>query len=250
MTMKIKLSRKVVLALLIIIIVVLAIAAFCAFFDQAVIVRRNTLYHVVTSDKVVALTFDDGPSLEWTPKILDVLNKYNVKATFFMIGEHVLKYPEVARRVALEGHEIGNHTFDHHVLIYYKPEELVEELKKAERAIQETTNQKTILFRPPKAWVTPTEKIIINKLGYKTILWSLNSKDWVNFDDKYIVRYLVHHIKPGDIILFHDSGGVFNTEGGSRKETVKAITRLIEKLKERGYRFVTVSELLRFERKK
>ena len=248
--MKIKLSRKVALPLLIIIILVLGVAAFCVFFDQAVIVRRNTLYHVVTSDKVVALTFDDGPSSDWTPKILDVLNKYKVKATFFMIGEHVLKYPEVVRRVALEGHEIGNHTFDHHVLVYYKPEELVEEIKKSEKVIQEVTNQKTILFRPPKAWLTPAEKVIIGKLGYKTILWSLNSKDWVNFDDKYIVRYLVHHIKPGDIILFHDSGGVFTIEGGNREETVKAVGRLIEKLKERGYRFVTVSELLRFERKK
>ena len=248
--MKIKLNKKVTLPLSIIIILLLAVAAFCAFFDQAVIVRRNTLYHVVTSEKVVALTFDDGPSLEWTPKILDVLDKYNVKATFFMIGGHVLKYPEVARRVARGGHEIGNHTFDHHVLIYYKPEELIGEIKKAEKVIQETTNQKTVLFRPPKAWLTPTEKVIINKLGYKTILWSLNSKDWVNFDDKYIVRYLVHHIKPGDIILFHDSGGVLTTEGGNRQETINSVARLIEKLKERGYRFVTVSELLRFERKK
>lgn len=248
--MKIKLNRKVIVPVLVIIILPLGIAAFCAFFDQAVIVRRNTLYHVVIEDKVAALTFDDGPSAQWTPKILDVLNKYNVKATFFMIGEHVLRYPDIARRVALEGHEIGNHTFDHHVLVYYKPEELIEEIKKAEKVIQETTGEKTILFRPPKAWILPSEKAIINKLGYKTILWSLNSKDWVNFDDKYIVRYLVHHIKPGDIILFHDSGGVFNTEGGNRKETIKAVERLIEKLRERGYRFATVSELLRFERKK
>ncbi|MGA2775699.1 MAG: polysaccharide deacetylase family protein [Candidatus Omnitrophota bacterium] len=242
--MKIKPRKKIIILFVVVILLVLAMAAFCVFFDEAVIVRKDTFYRARIQDKVVALTFDDGPSEEWTPKILDVLNKYGVKATFFMIGEHVLQYPEIAKRVAKEGHEIGNHTFDHHVLVYYKPQELVEEIKKAEKAIEETTNRKTVLLRPPKAWVTSPEKIIINKLGYKIILWSLNSKDWVNFDDKYIVRYLMHNIKPGDIILFHDSGGVFTTEGGNRSETIKAVGRLIEKLRDKGYRLATVSELL------
>jgi peptidoglycan/xylan/chitin deacetylase (PgdA/CDA1 family) len=248
--MKTKLRGKITIIFVVIIFVILLVAAFCVFFDEAVIVRKDTLYRAQTQDKVVALTFDDGPSEEWTPKILDVLNKYRVKATFFMIGEHVLQYPEIAKRVAQEGHEIGNHTFDHHVLVYYKPQELVDEIKKAERVIQEATGRKTELLRPPKAWVTPSEKIIINKLGYKIILWSLNSKDWVNFDDKYIVRYLMHNIKPGDIILFHDSGGVFTAEGGNRSETIKAVGRLIEKLRDKGYRLATVSELLSLERKK
>jgi peptidoglycan/xylan/chitin deacetylase (PgdA/CDA1 family) len=81
-------------------------------------------------------------------------------------------------------------------------------------------------------------------MGYKVILWSLNSKDWVTFDDKYIIRYLVKRTRPGDIILFHDSGGAFSIEGGDRHETVLTIPRLVEKLKEKGYKFVTVSELL------
>ena len=85
-------------------------------------------------------------------------------------------------------------------------------------------------------------------MGYKTVLWTLNSKDWVTFDDKYIVKYILRRIKPGDIILFHDSGGVFATEGGNRDETVKTITQLAERLRERGYRFVTINELLNMEK--
>ena len=232
------------LIILFILFFVLGVILFCIFFDEAVLVRKGTIFYYPHNDKVVALTFDDGPSPIWTPKILDELKKANIKATFFMLGEHVAKYPEVARRVAEEGHEIGNHTYDHHVLLYYKLEELEKEIKDTERIIQKVTGKTTRYFRPPKAWLTAQEKKKINELGYKVILWSLNSKDWVTFDDKYIVKYIVRHIKSGDIILFHDSGGVFGTEGGDRYETVKTIPRLVEALTKKGYRFVTISELL------
>ena len=222
----------------------LAMATFTIFFDQAVIVRKGTIYHINTLDKAVALTFDDGPSPVWTPKILDELKKAGVKATFFMIGEHVEKYPDVARRVAEEGHEIGNHTIDHHVLVYYKMDELEKEIKDNEKIIKTITGQTTRYFRPPKAWLTAKEKKKIREMGYKTVLWTLNSKDWVTFDDKYIIRYILNHIKPGDIILFHDSGGVFTAEGGNRNETVKTIAQLTQKLKEKGYSFVTITDLL------
>ena len=219
----------------------LAVAVFTIFFDQAVLVRKGTLFDVASCNKkVVALTFDDGPSPVWTPQILDELKKTDTKATFFMLGEHVEKYPEVARRAAAEGHEIGNHTYSHHVLFYYKQEELEKEIRKAEAAIRNVVGQTTKYFRPPKAWLTDDEKKKISEMGYKVVLWSLNSKDWVTFDDKYIMR----NVRPGDIILFHDSGGAFAAEGGDRRETVLAVSRLIEKLKERGYQCVTITELL------
>ena len=227
----------------------LAYAVFCVFFDQAVFVRKDTFYAARTGEKIVALTFDDGPSPLWTPQILARLKEAGVKATFFMLGEHVEKYPDIARMVADQGHEVENHTYSHHVLIYYTMEELENEIKKAEQAIRETTGVTTRYFRPPKAWLTEAEKNKIRELGYETVLWSLNSKDWVTFDDKYIVRYLVKHIRPGDIILFHDSGGVFSTEGGSRRETVLSVSLLIRKLQERGYRFVTVRELLEAQKR-
>lgn len=214
-------------------------------FDQAVFVRRGTFYRAQGDEKVVALTFDDGPSPRWTPEILDILGKENVKATFFMIGEHVLRYPEVARRVAVEGHEIGNHSFDHKGIFFYTPEEAKKEVVDCEKVIQSVTGVTTKYFRPPKAWINDEEKAVFRDMGYKVILWSLNSKDWVTFDDKYIVKFLVRNVRPGDVILFHDSGGVLGTEGGDRSETVKTLPMLIEKLKTKGYRFVTISEMLK-----
>lgn len=239
-----KKKSRVILISGILLLAAAAVAAFCLFFDEAVIVRKGSIYRVDSEAKLVALTFDDGPSPEWTPRILDELRQAGVKATFFMLGEHVEKYPEVARRVAQEGHEIGNHTYDHHVLLYYTPEELINEINRCERLIREVTGVTTRYFRPPKAWFTPREKAIIDRMGYKIILWSLNSKDWVSFHDKQITSYIVRNIRPGDILLFHDSGGAFTTEGGKRKQTVKTIPRLVKKLQERGYRFVTITELL------
>jgi peptidoglycan/xylan/chitin deacetylase (PgdA/CDA1 family) len=224
---------------------VFLIIGFCVFFDQAVLTRRGTIYRVKTPHKQVALTFDDGPSPAWTPQILDELKKANIKATFFMIGHHVKKYPDVARRVAREGHEIGNHGYAHSVLFYYTPDELEEDIKYSELVIKEITGQATTCFRPPKAMITHREKDIIKAMGYRVVLWSLNSKDWVTFDHKYIVRYILRNVQNGDIILFHDSGGVFKTEGGNRSETVSTIPLLAQKLKERDFEFVTVDELLK-----
>jgi len=223
----------------------LALAAiFCVFFDQAILTRRGTIFRVKTNRKRIALTFDDGPSPEWTPKILDVLKKYKVKATFFMIGHHVQKYPQIAKRVVAEGHEVGNHGFAHSVVLYYKPAEIEEEIKYTEYVIKEITGYTTKIFRPPKAWLSKTIKDKIKSMGYDVVLWSLNSKDWVMFNFKYIVKYIVSRVKNGDIVLFHDSGNVMSTEGGDRTQTVKSVGLLIKTLTEKGYEFVTTEELI------
>ena len=139
------------------------------FFDEAVLVRKGTFYHAKVQDKVVALTFDDGPSPVWTPQILDELKKAGVKATFFMVGNHVERYPEIARRVFAEGHEIGNHTYDHHVLLYYTMDELEKEIRGAENAIKKATGQVlTGYFRPPKAWLTS-----YRQRNKKLMIWAI-----------------------------------------------------------------------------
>jgi len=244
-----KIKRAIIILVIFTLALVLGIAVFTIFFDEAAIVRKGTVYHINAENKLVALTFDDGPSPLWTPKILDELGKAHIKATFFMLGEHVAKYPGIARLVAGQGHEIGNHTYDHHILLYYGLDNLLKEINETERVIKEATGVKTKYFRPPKAWLTAKEKKKIEGMGYKVILWSLNSKDWVTFDDKYMVKYIVNNIRPGDIILFHDSGGVFTTEGGEREETVKTIPMLVERLREKGFKFVTITELLNNERR-
>ena len=220
------------------------VIGFCIFFDQAILTRSGTVYRVKTKQKVVALTFDDGPSPEWTPQILDALKAANVKATFFMIGHHVKKYPEIARRVAEEGHTIGNHTYAHSVLLYYTPEEVEEEIKYTELVIKEVTGQKTKFFRPPKAWTMKDMKDKVKAMGYEIVLWSLNSKDWVTFNHRYIVKLLTFQARSGDILLFHDSGNVMSAEGGDRSQTVAAIPLLAKRLRRNGFEFVTIEEML------
>ena len=136
----------------------LAVISLCVFFDHAVWVRKETIFRVTPCRRKVALTFDDGPSHLWTPPILDALKKLGIKATFFMVGSHVQKFPEIARRVAQEGHTIGNHGYAHSVFLYYTEEELEEEIKYTELMIRQITGQTTRYFRPPKAWLTKQEK--------------------------------------------------------------------------------------------
>jgi peptidoglycan-N-acetylglucosamine deacetylase len=236
--MKIKILLSIIVATLI-------AALLCIFVDEAVFVRKGSVYRVKGDKKLVALTFDDGPSDEWTPKILDALKQSGVKATFFMLGKHVEKFPQIAKRVADEGHEIGNHTYNHHVIMSLSLQDIESEIRFTEAVIKKVTGQTTQYFRPPKAYVTAKERKMIEGMGYKVVLWSLNSKDWVTFDDRIITNFLVLNIKPGDIILFHDSGGVFKEEGGNREETVKTIGKLVKALTKRGYKFVTISELLK-----
>jgi len=190
------------------------------------------------------LTFDDGPSPDWTPRILDALKEADIKATFFMIGHHVKKYPEIARRVVEEGHTIGNHGYAHTTILYYKPAEIEEEIKYTESVIKDVTGMVTKYFRPPKAWLRKKIKDTIKDMGYEVVLWSLNSKDWVMFNHRSMVKYISKKIRNGDIILFHDSGSVFAREGGVRRQTVKAIPYLAEELRKKGYEFVSIEELI------
>ena len=113
-------SKKIIVLLAVIsVIAALFVALFTIFFDQAVLVRKGTIYRVPGPEKVVALTFDDGPSPDWTPKILDELKKADVKATFFMLGKNVERYPDIAKRVVAEGHEVENHTYGHHLSLIH-----------------------------------------------------------------------------------------------------------------------------------
>jgi peptidoglycan/xylan/chitin deacetylase (PgdA/CDA1 family) len=225
-------------------IIALGVTGFCVFFDQAVLTRKGTIFRALSAKNKVALTFDDGPSAVWTPRILNELKKAGIKATFFMIGHHVKEHPDIARSVAESGHAIGNHGYAHSVMLYYTPDEIEEEIKYAEHIIREATGVTTRFFRPPKAWLRAKIKKKIKSIGYDIVLWSLNSKDWVMFNHKYIVKYISMRIKNGDILLFHDSGNVFSTEGGNRTQTVKAIPLLVKALRKKGFEFVTVEQLM------
>jgi peptidoglycan-N-acetylglucosamine deacetylase len=222
----------------------LGTAAFTLFFDQSVLVRKGAFWQAETTEKVVALTFDDGPS-EWTSMILDELKKADIRATFFVLGNQTERFPVLVRRVRDEGHEIGNHSSSHRNLFFRNRSFLETEIRGAERSIRNACGVTTRIFRPPKAWLSGGGKKIIGEMGYRIILWTISSKDWAFKDESRIVRRILKNIRPGAILLFHDGGGVFGYEGGNRSATVKSIPLLAEALKLDGYRFVTIHELIK-----
>lgn len=199
----------------------------------------HVFWDIPVDEKLVALTFDDGPDPNYTAQILDILAKYNAKATFFVIGEEAARYPELVKRQAREGHEIANHTYRHHFRDGHSPAVLKRELEKSEKIIKELTGYSPSLFRPIAGYYD--EEIVDTAVssGYNVILWSWHqeTRDWSRPGANKIVQNVVSDARPGDVIIFHDAGG-------DRSQTVKALDSILKILSENGYKFVTVSELL------
>ena len=192
----------------------------------------------------VALTFDDGPNPEFTSRILDILAEKNVQATFFMVGRHVLKYPQIARRVVAEAHEVGNHTFSHRDLMTASRKTLLKEVYDADDAISGTLGIRTRLFRPPRGLISSAGRQVLAENGFKIALWTVSAQDWRRDAPKVVVRRITRHARPGGIILFHDGGALLRSEGGSRESTIEALPAVIDELRSRGYEFVGLSELI------
>lgn len=199
-------------------------------YDSQVIHRKNN------DTFKIALTFDDGPHPTYTPQILDILAEYGIKATFFVIGDNVLAYPELLEREMDEGHEIGNHTQSHP--IHIKNEKtLEEEVLSCESVIDEVLDSQPCLFRPPGGMINETVMNVARKYCYDVVLWSIDTRDWAHTPSEKIVEVVLENIDGGDIILMHD---YIN----KNSPTPQALKLLIPQLLAQGYQFVTVSELL------
>jgi len=193
-----------------------------------------------TNSYNICLTFDDGPDALYTPQILDILKKYNVPATFFLIGNKIIQYPEVVKRIIAEGHIIANHTWSHPDLTKITIEELIAETKSTEDILKDITALKTALIRPPEGAVSENVINSLKELSYKVIFWSVDSRDWLDRDIDQILINTLPDINKDSIVLFHSAGG----EGQKLDATVKSLPELIETLKLRGYNFVNIDELL------
>ncbi len=196
----------------------------------------------------VAITFDDGPSQEFTPSVLDILREYNVPATFFLVGVHVERYPDIARRIAEEGHEIGNHTHRHITMPTASNKTLYEDVIKATRVITQTTGEYPKYIRPPRGVYDARFRRLSHVLGQRIVLWTISTRDWrYGTSTQTIIKRAVSQAKGGDIILFHDSGALIRNEGGDRSATVRALPFVIEGLREKGLEIVPLGELLEDE---
>ena len=198
----------------------------------------NEFYYKRNEKKMIALTFDDGPHPIYTKLILDILRKYNVKATFFIIGENVKYYGDVLDEVVSDGHELGNHTFSHQNIKNKSADDLLSEIEDCTEAIYQQCGEKTLLFRPPggiMADVCLEDSDILS--NYNIIYWSIDTHDWAHEPPQKIAQNVIKSIKSGDIILMHDYIG-------HNAPTAEALERIIPRLIERGFNFVTVSELI------
>ena len=199
---------------------------------------QGEVYRSVKTDSMqIALTFDDGPHPFLTQRILDILSKYDVKATFFMVGENVINYPDAARAVLAAGHEVGNHTFSHVHVKGLSKNGVLEELGRCEDALEELCEYRPHLFRPPEGAIDDYAVHCSDDFDYTLILWSLDTRDWENKDAEQIAQTVLSSVSPGDIILMHDYIG-------RKSKTPEALEILLPKLIEMGYEPVTVSRLL------
>jgi len=195
-----------------------------------------------TTQKVVALTFDDGPYPPYTEQVLDVLKEYHVPATFFVVGKNVEKYPELVKRIADEGHQIGNHTYHHIDLLKANRKVIAEEIDNTSKAILSAAGVSPHLMRPPHGFRDPVVMEMMAERNLKVVEWSVMSRDWTNPGVDVIVERTVKRVKNGSIILLHDGDGI--TSQASRIQSVEAARRIIQILSEQGYTFVTVDEIL------
>ena len=193
------------------------------------------------SEKVVALTFDDGPDEVFTPQVLDILKKYDVKATFFLIGEKVPYNKQIVKREKEEGHEIGNHTYTHINAAKKTKSEIESEVTKTQEAIKEITGEYPTLFRPPYRALSRDLCQVVKSKNMNIILWSnIDVRDWSNPGVNSIVSTIENKVENGNIIILHD----YNTVRNDKSQTIQALEIVIPKLKEKGYKFVTISELM------
>jgi peptidoglycan/xylan/chitin deacetylase (PgdA/CDA1 family) len=183
----------------------------------------------------IAMTFDDGPSAKLTPELLDLLAKRHIHATFFVIGENAERHPEILQREAREGHEIGSHSFTHPAFAKMSDAAVRKELQKTDDVIRAAIGHSPTLLRPPYGSITARQKKWIHdEFGYKIILWEVDPDDWKNPGPAVVTSRIVRQTRPGAIVLSHDI----------HAGTIKAMPDTLDQLQAKGFKFVTVSQLI------
>lgn len=203
--------------------------------------RISSNYHVkafcsnpVETEKKIALTFDDGPSI-YTLEVLELLKKYNAKATFFCIGKNIEAHPEILQKVIDEGHLVGNHSYSHSKFFdFYNARKITEELQKTDKLLEKVTAKKINFFRPPYGVTTPSIRRALKVTGHKTIGWNIRSLDGGTQNQELIFNRLIKHISPGGIVLLHDTG----------KHSVLVLEQFLQFLQQNNYQVISIEELL------
>jgi peptidoglycan/xylan/chitin deacetylase (PgdA/CDA1 family) len=185
-------------------------------------------------EKKIAITFDDGPN-EMTIAVLDVLQQYNAKATFFCIGKNIEAHPEILKRTINEGHTIGNHSYSHAPFFdFYNKTQVIAEIEKTDALIKSVLGKKSTLFRPPYGVTNPSIRKALSVTNHKTIGWNIRSLDGIIQNEEFLLKRIIKRIKPGGIVLLHDTS----------VETVHVLEQLLSFLEKNNYSVVPLEELL------
>ncbi|MEV5963884.1 polysaccharide deacetylase family protein [Kribbella sp. NPDC051952] len=184
--------------------------------------------------KYVVLTFDDGPDVAYTPKILDILAKYDAKATFFEVGKNVVKHPELTKRIHAAGHSVENHTWTHADLRKLSATAFRQEVSSTDQAIRAQLGSTPACLRPPYGGVNATVRQRAKALGKDLVVWTIDSRDWTKPGTTAIVKRVLTSVHSGSVILMHDGGG-------NRSQTVAALPTILKSLKAQGYGFRTLT---------
>ncbi|MCK5051517.1 MAG: polysaccharide deacetylase family protein [Candidatus Cloacimonetes bacterium] len=202
------------------------------------------IYKVKTNEKLVALTFDDGPHPLFTTELLDLFKEKGIKATFFVTGSGIKKHQKIVIRMITEGHELGNHSYSHKNLIFKKKSTIRNEIKKTDVLLRGLGVKGDIHFRPPFGRILFVASSVLASLNKKVIMWNVPTKDFKENDPNVILKRIYKRIKPGSIMVLHDSGIERHGKKIDRKATINAVKVLIDELPKKGYKFRTVSELI------
>lgn len=199
-------------------------------------------YKTITNEKVIALTFDDGPNEPYTTQILNELAKYNAKATFFLVGACAERYPETVKKIIKDGHEVGNHSMNHKFTNYLKQRDFKQQIMNAQKVIKSISGKTPALFRPP--WLYRQSRIF--KTAHKLRLQPISGEfcssiEVIQPSASKIAKHAIKIAKPGRIIIFHDG---FDAKGGNRSQTARSVGIVLKELTDKGYKFVKVSQLL------
>ncbi|WP_345141536.1 polysaccharide deacetylase family protein [Flavobacterium ginsengiterrae] len=203
--------------------------------------RISSNYHVKAycnnpseTEKKIALTFDDGPSI-YTLEVLELLKKYNAKAAFFCIGKNIEQHPEILKKVISEGHLVGNHSYSHSKFFdFYNAKKITEEIQKTDQLLEKFTAGKINFFRPPYGVTTPSIRRALKITGHKTIGWNIRSLDGGTQNQELILNRMIKHISPGGIVLLHDTGS----------HSVLVLEQFLQFLQQNNYQVVSIEELL------
>jgi peptidoglycan/xylan/chitin deacetylase (PgdA/CDA1 family) len=227
------------------IILIILLILFYGFFHPRSSIFGKAISEFNTSEKMIALTFDDGPNPISTPKVLSILKNEKVKATFFVVGKNAEKYPELLRTICKEGHGIGNHSYRHSWLFPFQSRtKILNEVDHVQKTINKSlgNNKSAKIFRPPHGWKTPWMLSQLNAFGYHTIMWNVSIDYLPGVTTKAIKRRFITKTKQGSILLLHDS--IWENPNDDRSRMLEALPEIIKELKNSGYRFVRVEDMI------